>query len=195
MTYAIAVGCSHTAGTGNNPLECYVNLLETHYKFPINNHSTPGGGCTDVLIKIIAAIKATTRPKFIVAQWPNPFRKQVWINGQLHLQNINRCDESFKLLIKNGDENFYEPWLQSIITANLLCQLSQIPIVNIMLENVDLMYHKRLQQENIHLHVDEKLPGKTWMFDNAAQDQQHHSPQCHQQWAERLIGIINEHTT
>jgi hypothetical protein len=195
MTYAIVTGCSHTAGVGLEPADCYVSLLENHYKFTVYNHGVPGGGNTDVLIKIIKAIKATDKPKFIVAQWPNPFRKHLWMNNQLVLQNIHSCDESFKLLVKNGDANFYEPWMQSIITANLLCQLAQIPLVNIMLENVDQPYHTRLQQENIHLYVDEKVPGKTWLFDNGASDGLHHSPRCHQRWADRLIGIIDEHTT
>tara|TARA_R110000772_G_C13166860_1_gene426579 strand:+ start:160 stop:747 length:588 start_codon:yes stop_codon:yes gene_type:complete len=195
MTYAIAAGCSHTAGVGNDLADCYVSLLEKHYGFPINNHGVPGGGCTDVLLKIIAAVKATARPKFIVAQWPNPFRKHIWHGDQLHLQNINNSDDSFRLLVKNSERNFYEPWIQAIVTANLMCQLSQIPIINIMLENVEPQYYKRLQQENIQLHVDEKLPLRTWLFDNAASDKLHHSPQCHSQWADRLIGIINEYTT
>ena len=68
MTYAVVAGCSHTAGVGNDLADCYVSLLEKHYMFPINNHGVPGGGCTDVLLKIIAAVKATPRPKFIVAE-------------------------------------------------------------------------------------------------------------------------------
>lgn len=194
MNYAIVAGCSHTAGVGLDLSDCYVSLLQQHYKFLISNYGVPGGGSTDVLIKIINSIKSIDKPKFIVAQWPNPFRKHLWINNQLTLQNINSSDESFKLLINYSELNFYEPWLQSIITANLLCQLAHVPLINIMLENVDQIWHTRLQQENIHLHVDEKLPGKTWFFDNGANDKLHHSAQCHQQWAERLIGIIDEYT-
>lgn len=195
MTYAIASGCSHTAGVGLDLLDCYVSLLEKHYNFPVVNCGVPGGGATDVLIKIIKAVKATDPPEFIIAQWPNPFRKHLWVNDQLTLQNINSCDDSFRLLLKSSDANFYEPWMQSIVTANLLCTLSQIPIINIMLENIDQKYHNWLQKENIKLHVDEKIPGKTWLFDNGAKDRLHHSPYCHQQWTERLIGIIDEHTT
>jgi len=195
MTYAIATGCSHTAGTGLEPSHCYVSLLQQHYEFLISNRGVPGGGATDVLIKIVDSIKAIDKPKFIVAQWPNPFRKHLWIDNKLNLQNINCCDESFRLLIKYSEANFYEPWIQSIVTANLLCQLAQVPLINIMLENIEQTWHARLQQENIHLHADEKLPGKTWLFDNRANDKIHHSVACHQQWAKRLIGIIDEHTS
>jgi hypothetical protein len=195
MTWAMVTGCSHTAGVGNDPADCYVSLLEKHYQFPVENHGVPGGGSTDVLIKIVNLIKQTDNPKFIVAQWPNPFRKHLWINNRLVLQNVIHSDESFRLLIKNGDANFYEPWMHAIVTANLLCKLAQIPLINIMLENIDQQYHDRLQQENIQLHTDEKLPKKTWFFDNGASDGLHHSPWCHQQWAKRLIGIIDEHTT
>lgn len=195
MTHAMVTGCSHTAGVGIDLTDCYVSLLEKHYQFSVVNHGVPGGGSTDVSIKIINSIKQTDKPKFIVAQWPNPFRKHLWINDRLVLQNVNCSDESFRLLLKNGDANFYEPWMHSIVTANLLCELAQIPLINIMLENIHQQYHVRLQQHNIHLHTDEKLPGKTWFFDNGSSDGLHHSPWCHQQWAERLIGIIDEHTT
>jgi len=195
MTFAIITGCSHTFGVGLDRSECYVSLLEQHYKFTINNHGVPSGSCNDVLTSIVDAIKNNNRPKFIVAQWPNVFRRICWINNKKQLQNINSCDNSFQMLLKNGEENFYEPWIQSVIIANLLCKLAQIPLVNIMLENIDQQYLDRLQKENITLHTDEKLPGRTWLFDNGANDGHHHSFKCHKQWTKRLIEIIDEYTT
>jgi hypothetical protein len=195
MTYAIATGCSHTAGVGNNISDCYINCLERHYNYPILNRGVPSGSCNDVLLAITHAVQKTPAAKFIIAQWPNPFRRTVWIQHKKQLQNINSCDSSFRLLLKNGEENFYEPWMQSVIIGNLLCKLSNITIINIMLESVDQEYINRLTAENIILHVDEKLPGKTWFFDNGAEDNLHHSPACHLKWAERLIGIIDENTT
>ena len=194
MTYAMITGCSHTAGVGIDPSECYVSLIEKHYKFPVINQAVPGGGCTEVLIKVVDTVKALNKPKFIVTQWPNVFRKSMWINGRRLLQNINSCEGSFQLLLKGGEENFYEPWIQSIIIANLLCDLAQIPIINIMLEHLDQSYIDQLKIQNIHLHIDEKTSGRTWFFDSNASDNLHHSAQCHQKWAERIIGIIDEHT-
>ena len=57
MTYAIAAGCSHTAGTGNNISDCYVSCLERHYTYPILNHAVPGGSCNDVLLAISHAVQ------------------------------------------------------------------------------------------------------------------------------------------
>lgn len=195
MTYAIATGCSHTAGTGNDISQCYVNCLERHYNYTILNYAVPGGSCNDTLLAIVKAAQQEQAPKFIIAQWPNPFRRTAWINGKKQLQNINSCDESFKLLLKNGEENFYEPWLQAVIIGNLLCNKANIPIINIMLESIDQWYIDRLTDNNIQLHVDEKLPGRTWFFDSAADDKLHHSPKAHRLWTERLIGIIDENTT
>lgn len=195
MTYAMAAGCSHTAGVGNNPNDCYVKYLENHYQFSILNHGVPGGGCNDVLLNIVDAVQRTPAPDFIIAQWPNVFRRTAWINGLKKLQNINSHDESFDILLKNDVRNFSEPWLQSVIVGNLLCKQAGIIIINIMLETPDSVYLNRLAAANIQLHIDEKLPGRTWFFDSAADDKQHHSPWCHQRWAERLIGIIDEHTT
>jgi hypothetical protein len=43
--------------------------------------------------------------------------------------------------------------------------------------------------------MDEKLPGKTWLFDNAANDNMHHSARCHRAWADRLVGLIDGECT
>jgi hypothetical protein len=195
MTYAIAAGCSHTAGIGNDIFHCYINCIERHYNYPILNHAVPGGSCNDVLLAIVQAVQQDPKPNYFIAQWPNPFRRTAWIRGKKQLQNINACDDSFQLLLKNGEENFYEPWVQSVIIGNLLCKNAAVPIINIMLESIDQQYLDRLKHNNIELHIDEKLPGRTWFFDSAADDNMHHSPWCHQQWAKRMIGLIDEYTT
>jgi lysophospholipase L1-like esterase len=192
---ALAVGCSHTVGVGIDTADNYVSQLEKYYGFLILNRGVSGGSSNDVLMNIVTAIKNNHHPTFIIAQWPDPFRRTTWINGKAYLQNINSCDASFNLLVKNDCKNFYEPWLQSIIVANLLCRLAQTTIINIMLETLDSEYLDRLLAENIMLYHDEKLPGRSWIFDNEASDGLHHSAQCHQAWAKRLIGIIDEHTT
>jgi hypothetical protein len=195
MTYAIASGCSHTAGIGNDIADCYINCLERHYNHTILNHAVPGGSCNDVLLAIADAVQHDQAPKFILAQWPNPFRRTAWINSKQQFQNINFCDESFMMLLKNGEENFYEPWMQAVVIGNLLSRQAKIPIINILLESIDQPYIDRLVQANIELHIDEKKPGRTWFFDSKAQDNVHHSPECHRRWAERLIGIIDARTS
>ena len=193
MTYAIAAGCSHTAGVGNDIADCYVSYLERHYNFPIINRGIPGGNSSTTLLSVVNDIQASNPPAFIIAQWPNPIRRTAWINGTRQLQNINYCDESFNLLFRNGEETFYEEWTNNVIVSNVLCKLAGISIINITLESIDRCYIDRLKSKQIDLHVDEKRPGLTWHFDSAAQDNVHHSPWCHQQWAQRLIRIIDEH--
>jgi hypothetical protein len=98
-------------------------------------------------------------------------------------------------LLKSGIDNFIQPWLQCIITADTLCKFARIKIVHIMLEDLDSKYVDVLHNNDITLHRDLKKPGQTWLFDSAGSDNLHHSPRCHAQWAERLIGLLNEHTT
>jgi hypothetical protein len=195
MTYAVITGCSHTAGAGIDINDCYVSLIQQHYGFPIKNWAVPGGGCIDVLKKVADAVRDPVPPKFIVAQWPNVFRKPLWIKEKRNLQNIHFCEESFMMLLKHSEKNFYEPWMQSVELANLLCQLAHVPLINIMLENLDQPYMDQLRVAHIELHVDEKLPGRTWFFDSKARDNLHHSSWCHRAWADRLIGIIDATAT
>ena len=195
MTYAMAAGCSHTAGIGIDLYDCYASCISRHYNIPVLNKGVPSGNHTHVLMNIIEILKTKQHPAFVIAQWPNPIRRTIWTNGIKQLQNINCAGPAFKLLLQNGEENFYEDWIQSIIVSNLLCKLTNIPIINIMLEDVEDQYHTRLINEHIKLHTDQKLSGLTWLFDSAASDQLHHSPYCHKQWADRLIGLIDEITT
>jgi hypothetical protein len=195
MTYAMAAGCSHTAGVGIELHDCYASCVGRHYNMSVLNNGVPSGNHTHVLMNIVETLKIKHRPEFIIAQWPNPIRRTIWVNGIEQLQNIHTAGPAFALLLKNGEENFYEDWLQSIIVGNLLCKLADVPIVNIMLEDIEDCYHVRLGNENIKLHTDQKLPGLTWLFDSAATDQLHHSAYCHRQWANRLIGLIDEITT
>jgi hypothetical protein len=195
MTYAMAAGCSHTAGVGIELHDCYTSCVSRHYNMSVLNLGVPSGNHTHVLMNIVETLNAEHRPAFVIAQWPNPIRRTVWTNGVKQLQNIRNAGPAFALLLKNGEENFYEDWLQSIIVGNLLCKLADVPVVNIMLEDIEERYHVRLGDKNITLHTDQKLPGLTWLFDSAASDQLHHSAYCHKQWADRLIGLIDEITT
>lgn len=195
MTYAMAAGCSHTAGVGIDLHDCYASCVSRHYNMPVLNTGVAGGNHGHVLMNIVEALKANQHPAFVIAQWPNPIRRTIWVKGVKQLQNIHAAGPAFTLLLQNGEENFYEDWLQSIIVGNLLCKLANVPVVNIMLEDVEDRYHARLNQEQITLHTDQKLPGLTWLFDSAATDHVHHSAYCHRQWADRLIGLIDEITT
>ena len=194
MSKGLALGCSHTAGIGIDISDCYVNVLSRYYQIPIKNKSVPGASYEQVERNLVHEIKNDC-PDFVIAQWPNPFRRTMWYGDRSTVENINSAGPVFKQLLKLGERNFYTLWTQSIITCNALCTASQVPIVNIMLENVEAKYHQVLNNEGIVLHVDEKLPGKTWLFDSAASDNSHHSARCHAAWADRLVGLIDEITT
>ena len=190
----LALGCSHTAGVGVSATECYVSLLSTQYDCEIINTAMPGGNAENCLKQLVAQLRARI-PDFVIAQWPNPIRRTHWIGNKLQFENIQNGSAVFRSLLNAGIDNFIQPWLQCIITADTLCKFAGIKIVHIMLEDLDSEYVDVLNNNNITLHRDLKKPGQTWLFDSAGSDNLHHSPRCHAQWAERLIGLLNEHTT
>ena len=49
---------------------------------------------------------------------------------------------------------------------------------------------QRLLDQEIKVHLDEKDLGRIWHFDSAATDGMHHSEQCHQKWADRILTLI-----
>lgn len=190
----LALGCSHTAGVALTPADCYVSVLSRLLDCAILNRAVPGGNATHVQNNLVQALKSTQPIGFVIAQWPNPFRRTVWHGARSSNENINNASAAFQQLLHAGPENFMQPWIDTIIVCNLLCSTAKIPCINIMIEDVAPEYHAQLANEHIQLHVDRKLPGETWLMDSAASDKLHHSAQCHKQWAERIFGLLNEHT-
>lgn len=191
----LALGCSHTAGVGIDSEHCYVSVLANLMGQPIVNQAQVGGNHTVVQHRLVQALQQQTLPDFVIAQWPNPFRRITYHNKQAHNENINASSAAFDQLLRQSEQNFYQPWLDTIIVCNLLCKSLNVTCINIMIEDVAPEYHAVLTANNIVLHTDRKLPGQTWLMDSAASDNSHHSAQCHKQWAQRLFGLLNEHTT
>lgn len=188
---ALALGCSHTAGVGLESAHCYVSVLADLLGVNIKNCGIPGGNASDV-VQTLALELDKSLPKFVIAQWPNPYRCTVWYNAQPVRENVSNSGASFRQLLKDSEQNFYQPWLHNIIVANVLCRLAKVTCVNIMINDIEQCYHSVLTRQGIVLHVDKKLPGQTWFMDSMASDNIHHSAWCHKQWAERIMGLLNE---
>ena len=191
---ALAVGCSHTAGIGVEPTECYVQLLSTHYNIPIHNRAVPGGNA-DHCVWALTEVLENSQPEFVIAQWPNPIRRTVWHDQKATNENVNNASVAFRSLLAAGEKNFVLPWLQNIKTADTLCKLAGVPVVHILLEDLKAEYVDILHSQNITLHRDLKQPGQTWLFDSQGSDNLHHSARYHAAWTQRLIGLIDELTT
>lgn len=188
MTF-IALGCSHTAGVGIDPADCYVNVLAVRLGYTVKNLGVAGGNCNDVVQQLVQELKRIT-PKFVIAQWPNPLRRTTWFGNVAKRETVQNASTAFHQLLRASELNFHQPWIESIVIANMLCELTHVPCINIMIEDVDTKYHAALAVENIVLHVDRKLPGQTWLMDSAANDNLHHSAACHKQWAERILELL-----
>lgn len=191
----LALGCSHTAGVGLDPKDCYVSVLSELTGYPIVNQALGSGNHTVVQHRLVHALQQPTLPDFVIAQWPNPFRRITYQGWQAHNENISTKSPAFEQLLRQSEQNFYQPWLDTIMICNLLCRALKVKCINIMIEDIEPNYHAVLTANNIVLHTDRKIPGETWLMDSAASDNMHHSAHCHKQWAERIFGLLNEHTT
>jgi hypothetical protein len=194
MTHALALGCSHTAAVGIDYRLGYVARLAEQFDIQIINLAIPGGNSSTVEKSLVDHLQHSI-PEFVIAQWPNPYRRTMWKDGRPHNENASNSGTAFRTLLSADQNNFVMPWLQSIVTCTTLCRFAKIPIINILLEDIDSQYHTILSEYNIQLFCDKKQPGHTWLFDSAASDHLHHSAHCHQQWANRLAEIINEYTS
>lgn len=194
MNHFLAVGCSHTAGVGVEPGKVYVDHISSATGLKGLNLAQDGASSEHCLQQIVEVLQDTAPPKFIIAQWPNIYRKKFYADNGHWFENVNSHGEAFAHTLKLGDANFVQPWCQHIITANTLAKARGIPIYHICLEYYEQQPVSELEKLGVVLHMDLQKPGKTWLFDNAGSDGVHHSAVCHSQWAERILGIINEST-
>ena len=191
----VAAGCSHTAGYGIDQDEIYISHLASHYNKTIHNLALGSGNHQTTRLNVQHWLRSTSNTGLVIAQWPNPIRITSWNNDTGSLVNISNTCPMLSTMLKHSELNLYVNWLDSIISLNQLCNSLNVPIVNLLLEDCAQEYKSILTKFNIVLHIDEKLPGRSWIFDSAASDNLHHSARCHKLWAERLIGIIDEYPT
>jgi len=189
--YMLVAGCSHTAGVGIDINHSWANVLSRQLNLDLTNlarNSACARYVADVLIDWLA--QTQTRPTLVVVQWPNPYRSMKIINQQPRFYNVNSMDEDFAQRLRLCPESFISEWQQAVIDLNRSCQTK---LINICLESLDSDVVKPAQylmDFGIRLHLDEKTPGQTWHFDSLATDNMHHSEQCHQKWADRILTIV-----
>jgi len=189
--YILVAGCSHTAGVGIDINHSWANVLSRQLNLDLTNLAR-GSACAryvaDVLIDYLA--DAPTQPTLVVVQWPNPYRSMKLINHEPRFYNVNVMDEDFAQRLRLCPESFISEWRQAVIDLNRRCQPA---LINICLESMDsdiAAPAQDLLDLGIKVHLDEKQPGLTWHFDSAATDNMHHSEQCHQKWADRILTLV-----
>ena len=193
--YILISGCSLTEGHGLDYEQLWGTKIEKNLNLPVINLAKGAANSEFVSQNIINWLSGGSYhvPKIIIVQWPNPFRATHW-QSERAIFVVNRsADSLFNLKVKHGQEHFYTVWINSIVNLNRICRQLRIPILNLCFEepsSINLALNI-LQQYQIELHLDQKLPNQTWHFDNAALDSAHHSEWCTQQWATRILTLMN----
>jgi hypothetical protein len=187
----LVAGCSHTVGVGIDSNYSWSSVLSQQLDLGLVNLAR-GSACAryvaDVLIDYLAA--ATTKPELVVVQWPNPYRSMKIIDQRPCFYNVNSMDEDFAKRLKQCPESFILEWQQAVIDLNRCCD-SKLMFISLESIHSDINEPaKRLLDLGIKVHLDEKKPRRTWHFDSAAADGRHHSEQCHQKWADRILTLI-----
>jgi len=190
----VTTGCSHTGAVGLDISQGYTAVLAHELRMPGINLSRPGGNHQICMYNITRWVRHS-RPDFVIAQWPHPVRKLIWRNGGATVLNVHADqDPLFDTMLRYGEENFYCEWIQSMLTITVLCETLKIPCVHWTLEEVDPAHQRILRDNNIVLHSNNDT-SSVWNRDYNAKDKRHHSAACHAQWAQKLKGLLNEHTT
>lgn len=192
--YFLVSGCSLTEGHGLEHNETWSYYLSQDLKIPSVNLAKGGSNAEFCCHNLKQWIPYTKNPTMLIVQWPNPFRATVWENDRAQFYNTTNTNNYFKELLKLSDDNFWKIWIKSIIDTDTHYKQHNVPVIHICLESTDmfpLYILDILKQHKIELHIDQKIDGKTWFFDNNAKDKQHHSSWCNRKWADRILTLLN----
>jgi hypothetical protein len=194
--YSIAIGCSHTEGVGLPYEFIYSNQLSRQLGLRVVNLGVASSNAIFVKKNILSWVNNIQKiPKFVVVQWPNPYRMFVYENNFAHFELVQSPSQCLvHRVIKLSENNLLESWVSSIIEANTILRLLNIPCYNIHFLAGDT-YSKEIQEilikNKIKMYFNDSC-NSIWNLDSNAFDKSHHSIQCHEQWANRLINIIHE---
>lgn len=193
--YILVFGSSHTDGYGLDIEERWTSHLEKLCGIPIYNLGSAGCDSTFIVQNIINWLDSSlAKPRHVIIDWTPICRLLSWQKGNSEFSQASAMGTTglFMASLAAGDENFWIKWTKDVILVDTLCRLNNVSIVHLYLDADPLFSTAEpfLNANNIHMHVDEKIPGKTWHYDNASKDGFHHSANCHQNWAKRIFSII-----
>jgi hypothetical protein len=192
--YIVVFGSSHTQGVGLDDKDRWTTHLEELTGLPVFAVAD-GGNSSKIILKNLSnwLLSDMPTPAAIILQWPPTHRLYVWKNSNRIDITAANPSPPFNELLKLGEENFWVDYVDNIILADQLCKSAGIQNLHMIIDSSNIMVEQVstiTKQAGIDLLIDEKVPGKTWMFDNGALDNSHHSGQCHRQWAERVHALL-----
>lgn len=191
--YVLCCGCSLTEGHGLHYEQTWPYKFSENLNINLVNLAKGGSNSDFVAQNVYNWLKSDYRkPKLIVLQWPNPYRILSWNDNKFEFVMNSSNHNLQNFLVKHHDFNFWHNWSRNILWIN---NIIDIPVINFVLEDINFIPNEIkniLEEHNIRMHYDEKLPEKSWHFDSNALDNSHHSDWCTSNWTNRLLTIYTD---
>ena len=195
--YVLALGCSHTEGEALHRSWC--DFLQDALGHTVINLGIRGSDAGMIRRNIQCwTASDLPPPRAVIVQWPDAGRLMIWEDTQAIITNSHSRNTIWQTMLRSSECNFDILWLDAVISANRMCQDRGLIIINMHFPHSIADDHQRIfDAYNVKMHINSLTSKHIWQFDNGALDGQHHSEQCHQQWARRLHKILlhNENTT
>lgn len=194
VDYILVAGCSLTEGHGLHLDQTWSKKVEHKLNIPVVNLAKGGADSGFTSQNLINWIDSSfIAPKVVIAQWPNPYRLIHWYNNRAQFIGNRNRDKIYKLSVTHGHEYFYLRWIKNIVELDRKCKSTNIPVLHICFEyanHIKPAIIDILDQYQIELHLDQKLPGLIWDFDRSALDGIHHSEWCTERWSQRILTLL-----
>jgi hypothetical protein len=185
--FILALGCSHTQGTGHHIEESWTYKLSKLLDIPVANFGQGGAGAD--LIELICSswIKNYQLPTTVIVQWPNPLRWFSWREEKGYITNLDHTDNLFQAKSAGSELNFYVPWIQSINLVDQLWAAHKVPVLHCYFATMPTKYIPYIEPV---VHSNDIANNNPWLFDGQAHDLNHHSDWCTTQWTNRIKTLL-----
>jgi hypothetical protein len=190
--YILIAGASLTEGAGLHQHETWPVKLAQNLNCDFANLGKIGANAQFVSRNVINWLQQRSRPRAVVIQWPDAFRSIHWQDQVGVFATSSIPDSLFKAKLLASNNNFWQPWLDSVLAVDQLCKHMSLLCVHLCFEPPELLAPVAdiLHKHDVTFHMDQKQPGATWHVDRGARDGSHHSEWCNEQWAERLQALL-----
>jgi hypothetical protein len=188
--YFVAFGCSHTLGVGIHLDDTYCKLVADETKLDYLNFGLGGGSQNLLWTNNILLAKNTKKlPEFIILQWPETERINIFSENRINLflpnhpgdNYTSKFEKNLYLNLLNSENYLYGQAMGYFESTNLLWKSLGIPVVNFTLsEPVGDLFDIQCF--------------KGWTTDKrlAARDCEHPGPIHNKQFADYIMKIIKD---
>ena len=127
---AMAMGCSHTMGDGNNFEDSWPEILKDKINFSQIINLGQLGASSDYVVRILPQCLEYFKPEVVFIFWPDYVRFEVFVDGE-YKQIVPSDDDRILYIESHNEEMLKEKYADNLKAAQELCEQYNAKLIGI----------------------------------------------------------------